>query len=217
MSEPRDDAESRPVRPKPQGESPPAKKPPVQPKPEEIEEAELIEEAPRSRQRRPPESVEERRPRPRPPREEARARPARRRKEADYDDEDDEYGDDEDDRPRRRRSKGGYSSIMPYKNGWAILGYYVAFLGLSSILGGLALSAFLAPNPPKVLVYLLIFGLGGISALCSCVFGILGIVKANRNPKVKGLGHAITSVVLGSLEVIGLIVVLAIGMALLGR
>ena len=100
-----------------------------------------------------------------------RSQPARRR--------DDD--DDEDDRPRRRsrrsRSRGDepFAGIIPYKNGLALAAYYCSVFGL-------------------------IPGVGIILGPLSLIFGIIGLRRVNENPEIRGTGHAITGIVLGSLE-----------------
>jgi hypothetical protein len=91
---------------------------------------------------------------------------------------DDDF-DDEDDRPRRRRRRyeddepdDGVSALIPYRNPRALTAYYLGFGGLLPVL-----SVVLAP--------------------AAIILGFMGIGYANRNPRAKGLGHAVTGVVLG--------------------
>lgn len=131
-------------------------------------------------------------------------RPRRRPRRAD----DDDY---DDDRPRRR--KGG--AIIPYRNGLALASYYCGFGGLIFILGGLALAVVTAPTPPLKIVYTMMLGGGPICALLAIGFGIAGCIKANRNPEARGTAHAVIGMVLGALEIIGLIGIMIIGLAIL--
>jgi hypothetical protein len=97
-------------------------------------------------------------------------------KRRDEEDEDD-YDDDEDDRPRRR-SDGGMSTLIPYRNGMALAGYYCSVFSLipclALILGPLAI-----------------------------IFGILGLRTVRANPEAKGTAHAIVALVLGGLTTLG--------------
>ena len=46
------------------------------------------------------------------------------------------------------------------------------------------------------------------------IFGIVGLRRVNRNPEVKGTGHAVTAIVLGSIGALynwGFIIVMLIG------
>jgi hypothetical protein len=93
-------------------------------------------------------------------------------------DDDDADDDDADERPRRRppprRRDDGISTIIPYHNGLALAAYYC---GVFSIVPGIAL----------------ILGPVAIG------LGIGGMRRVSRNPEIKGTGHAITGIVLGSL------------------
>lgn len=96
-----------------------------------------------------------------------RVRPRRR----DEDDEDD-YDEDEDDRPRRRRLDRGGSTLIPTKNKAALTAYYCG-------------------------VFALIPGLGCLLAPMAVIFGIIGLLNVQKNPRAKGTGHAIAGLVLG--------------------
>ncbi|MCI0683702.1 MAG: hypothetical protein L0Y71_16470 [Gemmataceae bacterium] len=135
------------------------------------------------------------RPRRRPPDDEDDDRPRRARR-----------GDDEDDDDRPRRRKGG--AIIPYRNGMALAAYYCGFGGLIFILGSLALGAVLAPNVSPALIFTLMYGGGGICALLAVIFGVAGLMKVNRDPEARGTAHAIVGIVLGSIEIIGLILIM---------
>jgi len=161
---------------------------------------------PRRPAREPEEDDEEEddRPRRRRPRElededEDERRPARRRQSREDDDE------DEDDRPRKRR---GIESIIPFRNGMALASYYCSFGGLIGIFGTLAWFAFTAPNPNRTLYAVLMIGGGGLLALLAIVFGIIGMIKAKRNRKARGTAHAVIGLILGGLEIGGVVVLM---------
>ena len=111
---------------------------------------------------------------------------------------DDSWDDEERDRPRRRRrprtpdvrrDDDGVSTIIPYKNGMALAAYYV---GVFSLIPCVAL----------------ILGPLGI------IFGIIGLRRVNANPELKGTGHAIAGIVLGSITSLanyGFIAVVLVG------
>jgi hypothetical protein len=136
-------------------------------------------------------------------------RPARRSKSSRRRDEEDD--DDDDDRPRRSRDSA-LSTIIPYRNGMALAAYYCGFGGLISVLGGFALGVFLSKNgsSPKLAFLLISCGLGGILAILSIILGILGLNYASNHRKAKGTGHAWTGVALGTLEVLGLVVLIIV-------
>jgi Domain of unknown function (DUF4190) len=92
-------------------------------------------------------------------------------------DEPDEYDDLPADPPRRRPRDGGdgFATIVPYRNGPALAAYYTGVFGLIPILGVL---------------------LGPIAI----VLGIVGLVKARRDPKAHGTGHAIAGILLGVID-----------------
>jgi hypothetical protein len=117
--------------------------------------------------------IQEQRPRPRRPvprDEDELPRPRRRPVEDDYED------DEDDDRPRRprRRGDGAVSTIIPFHNGMALTAYY---LGVFSIIPGIGL--LLGPM--------------------AIIFGIVGLRRVRANPQIKGTGHSITGIVIGSL------------------
>jgi len=102
-----------------------------------------------------------------------------------------------DDRPRRRprpperrrRDDDGVATIIPYRNGLALAGYYVGVFSLIPVMG-------------------LILGPLGI------IFGIVGLRRVNRNPEVKGTGHAVTAIVLGSIGALynwGFVILMLVG------
>jgi phage FluMu protein Com len=87
--------------------------------------------------------------------------------------------DDEDLRSIRRQSDdGGFSSLIPYKNGKALVAYYCG-------------------------VFSLIPCLGLILGPIALIFGILGYRYAKAYPTAKGMGHAIAGIVLGGLSTVG--------------
>lgn len=102
-----------------------------------------------------------------------RPRPARRVRR-----EEDDFDEEEDDRPRRRRQRDdeddrdATGGIIPYKNGMALASYYCG-------------------------VFSLIPGLGCALGIVAVVLGIMGIAHANKHPKARGKGHAITGIILG--------------------
>jgi hypothetical protein len=127
-----------------------------------------------------------------------RSRPAARRHEED----------EEDDRPRRKRSRdGAMSGIIPYRNVLALVAYYCGFGSLIAILGGIAIAmATIGGRNSPILIFILI-GVGGLLALLGIILGILGLTYVGKHPEAKGTGHAITGIIMGSLEIIGLIAV----------
>ncbi len=93
----------------------------------------------------------------------------------------DEEDEEPEDRPRRReerrprrRDDDAVSTLIPYRNGLALAGYYCGVFSLIPILG---------------------FILGPLAL----IFGIVGLRRVNRNPEIKGTGHAITAIVLGGI------------------
>ena len=92
-------------------------------------------------------------------------------------------GDQERRRPRRplrdpaEEDDEPVATIIPYKNPKALLAYYCGVFGLIPC-AGLVL---------------------GPTAL---ILGILGLRYVRANPSAKGTGHAITGIVLGSLELL---------------
>jgi hypothetical protein len=97
-------------------------------------------------------------------------------------DDDDDY--DDDDRPRRRNSSGGGGGVdyvVPYKNMMALLAYYFGVFGL--------ISCFL-------------FGVGGLFGIVPIILGVLGLMKASKNPEAHGSVHAWVGIGLGALEML---------------
>ena len=92
--------------------------------------------------------------------------PPRRPRRPRYNDEDDE---DQIDEP--------VSTIIPYRNGWALAAYYCGVFGLIPCVGNV---------------------LGPIAL----VLGILGLRRVKTHPAAKGTGHAIAGIVLGGIETV---------------
>ena len=86
-------------------------------------------------------------------------------------DDEDDYEEVEEERPRRKGGGVG-STIVPYTNPQALIGYYLGFLAL---LPGISI-----PFAP--------FAIG---------LGIWGFIKSMSHPESKGRVHAIVGVVLG--------------------
>jgi hypothetical protein len=81
--------------------------------------------------------------------------------------------------------------LIPYKNPAGLVAYYLGVFGLIPVLGLI---------------------LGPAALVC----GIVGVRHAMRNPAARGLGHAITGIVLGGLETLAnWAVFVMFGMALL--
>jgi predicted Zn finger-like uncharacterized protein len=100
-------------------------------------------------------------------------------------------------RPRRRREDDegyadeGVGTLIPYRNPKALAAYYCGVFGLIPCLGLI---------------------LGPIAL----IFGILGLKAVRAKPRMHGTGHAIAGIVLGSLELLGHLIVgvlIAIGIA----
>src|SRR5947208_2185131 len=99
-------------------------------------------------------------------------RPRRRRRD---EDEPDDYDDVPAQRKRRPRRDDGISTIIPYRNGMALAAYYCGVFGLIPILG---------------------FLLGPVAF----ILGVIGFVKARKNPEAKGTGHAVIGMILGVID-----------------
>jgi hypothetical protein len=103
-------------------------------------------------------------------------RPARRRPR-------DEEPDDDDDAPRerprkeaRRRDGEGVEKLIPYRNGPALAAYYCGVFGLIPFL-----NVILSP--------------------IAFILGIIGFIKARKDPRARGAGHAITGIILGLISI----------------
>jgi hypothetical protein len=171
------------------------------------------------RRRKAPPPIEEghieegERPRPRSRQEDAEeeADVPRRRSRSRYEEEDEE--DDRSHRRPRGRDEEPYSAMIPYRNVTALIGYYCGMISLIAILGGIALIFYNPINPQFVgiITLVVIYGLGGILALLAIILGIIGMVYANKHPRSRGMGHAIAGIVLGILEILGLVTLLVLG------
>ena len=78
-------------------------------------------------------------------------------------------------------ANSGVSTIIPYKNVPALVGYYMACFGLLAMI---------------------IPFLGALYGIAVLVLGILGMKKASANPEAKGKVHAIIAIIGGILETI---------------
>jgi hypothetical protein len=90
---------------------------------------------------------------------------------------------------RRRHDDDGVATIIPYRNGMALAGYYVGVFSLIPVIG-------------------LILGPLGI------IFGIVGLRRVGRNPEIKGTGHAVTAIVLGGIGALynwGFVILMLLG------
>ncbi|MEI7687046.1 MAG: hypothetical protein WCL32_18670 [Planctomycetota bacterium] len=99
-----------------------------------------------------------------------------------------ERDDVDEDHPRRRRpspADDAISTVIPFRNGLALAGYYLG-------------------------VFSLIPCLGAILGPLALVFGVLGFRYVKKHPEAKGTGHAITAIVLGSLTTLAHIAVTVI-------
>ena len=84
----------------------------------------------------------------------------------------------------------GVSSIIPYKNVPALVGYYMACFGLLAMI---------------------IPFLGALYGIAVLVLGIFGMKKASANPEAKGKVHAIIAILGGLLETgVGIIVTIMV-------
>jgi hypothetical protein len=94
---------------------------------------------------------------------------------------DDDRPDDYDDLPAERSRKpkkggDGLARVVPYRNGAALAAYYCGVFGL-------------------------IPGLGLLLSPIAFILGVIGFVKARRDPKARGTGHAIAGIVLGLISI----------------
>jgi hypothetical protein len=102
---------------------------------------------------------------------------SRRDRRLEADDEGEDENVDEGRRPLRRRDEeedGVVSSIIPYKNGRALISYYCGVFTIIPIVG-------LILGPTAV------------------ILGVLGLKFAGQHPEAKGKAHAIVGIVLGTL------------------
>jgi hypothetical protein len=144
-------------------------------------------------------------------------RSERRRRRANRDEPDDDEGEEAPRRSRRSGDDAHYSAMIPYRNVCALLGYYAGMAGLIAILGGVAFilfgfrQGFATPRMVELVSFLVVYGLGGLFGLMGIVLGILGILHVQNNPRSRGMGHAVTALSLGLLEILGLVGILALG------
>ena len=93
------------------------------------------------------------------------------------DDEFDDYDDPMPDAPARPRKQSGegFATVVPYRNGAALAAYYMGVFGL-------------------------IPGVGFVLGPLALIFGIVGLIKARKNSKAHGTGHAIVGILLGLID-----------------
>src|SRR5207248_10957581 len=99
------------------------------------------------------------------------------------------------------------SGVIPYRNIMALTAYYCAFASLIAILGTVTLTRALRAEALPNWVIALGLGLGGLLAPVAVVLGILGFTYVAKHPEAKGTSHALTGIVLGVLEIVGLLVI----------
>lgn len=92
----------------------------------------------------------------------------------------DEFDDYDDPVPQRRerprqQSGDGFATMVPYRNGAALAAYYMGVFGL-------------------------IPGVGFLLGPLAFMFGIVGLIKARKNPKAHGTGHALAGIILGLID-----------------
>jgi hypothetical protein len=121
----------------------------------------------------------------------------RRRHEEGFDDEGSRWPDEYDDsrRPDPRGPRGDATGgLIPYKNGAALAAYYCGVFGLIPC-----------------------FFLLGIFGIVPIILGFYGLKHARAYPEARGQAHAITGIVLGSIQIlvflgqVGFIVVRIVG------
>ena len=103
--------------------------------------------------------------------------------------------DEEDERRERRIARrdeeddGGFNTLIPYKNPKALIAYYLG-------------------------VFSLIPFIGVLLAIASITLGVLGLKYRKTHTKAGGTGHAWAGIILGSLVLVGhLVVAILIGIA----
>lgn len=93
--------------------------------------------------------------------------------------------DGEDEAPERRSVRrkgsddGGVGVVIPYRNGMALAAYYTGIFGLITCFLGL-----------------------GILGLVPLILGILGLMKARKDPEARGTAHAWVGIILGVIEIL---------------
>jgi len=75
----------------------------------------------------------------------------------------------------RKQTGDGFATVVPYRNGAALAAYYMGVFGL-------------------------IPGVGFLLGPLAFIFGIVGLIKARKNPKAHGTGHAVAGIVLGIID-----------------
>ena len=104
-------------------------------------------------------------------------KPRKRRRDEDEDE------DDDDERLTKRKGSGdgGVGYVIPYKNAPALISYYIGVLGLiACFLGGLSI----------------------FTGAAAIGLGIMGMMRASKNPEAHGRGHAITGMILGAVQLL---------------
>jgi hypothetical protein len=86
---------------------------------------------------------------------------------------DDDYGDNYDDDYDDDQPEA-VETFIPYRNPLALTAYYLGVFGLIPCVG---------------------LALGPAALIC----GIIGVRRARENPRARGVGHAVTGIVLGTL------------------
>ena len=73
---------------------------------------------------------------------------------------------------------GAVSTVIPYKNVFALIAYYCG-------------------------IFSLIPGLGALLGPAGLILGILGLKKRKSDPNSKGLGHCLVGIIIGGLVTLG--------------
>lgn len=107
-------------------------------------------------------------------------RPRKKKPAPPPDDDDDEDFDDRRKKIRKRSDDGGVGAVIPYRNGMALAAYYTGVFGL--------IACFLGP-----------LALLGVVPI---VLGVLGLMKAKKDPEARGSAHAWIGIGLGALELL---------------
>src|SRR5262245_51057804 len=98
----------------------------------------------------------------------------RRRSDDEFDDYDDPATKSPPAKPRKQGGDG-FATVVPYRNGAALVAYYLGVFGL-------------------------IPGVGFVLGPVAFIFGIVGLIKARKNAKAHGTGHAIIGIILGLID-----------------
>lgn len=96
-------------------------------------------------------------------------------------DADDGDGEAPERRSNRRKGSddGGVGVVIPYRNGMALTAYYTGIFGLITCFLGL-----------------------GILGLIPLILGVLGLMKARKDPEARGTAHAWVGIILGAIEIL---------------